>query len=155
MENRVDALDRKALALLMKNGRATWAELGQTLGLSPPAAADRVRKLEEKGVIRSYAALLDGEALGYSLVAYVLVSLGSQRKRLAFLRAIEEMQEVAECHHITGEGDYLLKIRCRGTRDLDRILVRELKDGLGVAHTRTTVVLSTLKETVSVPVPGS
>jgi Lrp/AsnC family transcriptional regulator, leucine-responsive regulatory protein len=150
----LDGLDRKALTLLMKHGRATWAELAQTLGLSPPAAADRVRKLEQQGVIRGYAALLDGASLGYSLVAYVLVSLGSQRKRLAFLRAIESMQEIAECHHIAGEGDYLLKVRCRDTHDLDRILVRELKDGLGVAHTRTTVVLSTLKETVAVPISG-
>ena len=145
----IDALDRKALDFLAKRGRATWAELGQLLGLSPPAAADRVRKLEEKGVIRGYAALLDPEALGYPLVAYVLVSLGGQRRRMAFLKAIERMVEVVECHHVAGEGDYLLKVRCQGTRDLDRLLVRELKDRLGVAHTQTTIVLSTAKEALA------
>jgi Lrp/AsnC family leucine-responsive transcriptional regulator len=148
----MDALDRKALAHLMRQGRATWAELGQLLGLSAPAAADRVRKLEEKGIIRGYAALPNPEALGYPLVAYVFVTLGSQRKRSVFLRSMEKLAEVTECHHIAGDDDYLLKIRCRGTQDLDRLLGRELKDKLAVARTRTTVVLATPKETIQVPV---
>jgi Lrp/AsnC family transcriptional regulator, leucine-responsive regulatory protein len=152
---RMDTLDRKALAHLMRRGRATWAELGQLLGLSAPATADRVRKLEEKGIIRGYAALPNAEALGYSLVAYVFVTLGSHRKRSAFLRAIEKLEEVSECHHIAGDDDYLLKIRCRGTRDLDRLLARELKDKLAVARTRTTVVLATSKDTIQVPVSES
>ena len=151
----MDTLDRKALAHLMRRGRATWAELGQLLGLSAPATADRVRKLEEKGIIRGYAALPNAEALGYSLVAYVFVTLGSPRKRSAFLHAIEKLEEVSECHHIAGDDDYLLKIRCRGTRDLDRLLARELKDKLAVARTRTTVVLATSKDTIHVPVSES
>jgi Lrp/AsnC family leucine-responsive transcriptional regulator len=104
----MDALDRKALAHLMRHGRASWAELGQVLGLSAPAAADRVRKLEEKGIIRGYAALPNPETLGYSLVAYVFVTLGSHRKRSDFLRSIEKLPEVTECHHVAGEDDYLL-----------------------------------------------
>jgi Lrp/AsnC family transcriptional regulator, leucine-responsive regulatory protein len=148
----MDALDRKALAHLMRRGRASWAELGQLLGLSAPAAADRVRKLEDQGIIRGYAALPNPEALGYSLVAYVFVTLGSHRNRSAFLRSIDKLPEVTECHHIAGDDDYLLKIRCRGTQDLDRLLARELKDKLAVARTRTTVVLATSKETVQIPV---
>jgi Lrp/AsnC family leucine-responsive transcriptional regulator len=151
----MDTLDRKAIAYLMRQGRATWAELGRLLGLSAPAAADRVRKLEEKGIIRGYAALANPEALGYSLVAYVFVTLGSHRKRSAFLRAIGKLDEITECHHIAGDDDYLLKLRCRGTRDLDRLLARELKDKLAVARTRTTIVLATSKETVRVPVSDS
>jgi Lrp/AsnC family leucine-responsive transcriptional regulator len=148
----MDALDRKALAFLKQRGRATWAQLGQLLGLSPPAAAERVHRLEEKGIVRGYTALLNAEALGYPLLAFVLVTLTSHRKRLGFLKAIQGIDEISECHHIAGEGDYLLKVRCRGTHDLDRILVRELKDKLGVAHTRATIVLSTAKESVSVPI---
>jgi Lrp/AsnC family leucine-responsive transcriptional regulator len=151
----MDALDRKALAYLMRQGRATWAELGQILGLSAPAVADRVRKLEEKGIIRGYAALANPEKLGYSLVAYVFVTLGNQRKRSAFLRGIEKLGEVSECHHIAGDDDYLIKIRCRGTHDLDRLLASELKGKLAVARTRTTVVLATSKETVRIPVRES
>jgi len=148
----VDTLDKKAAAFLMKQGRATWAELGQLLGLSAPSAADRVRKLEEQGVLRGYAAIADAAALGYPLTAYVSVSLASHRQRAAFLRAIEKMEQVAECHHVAGDDDYLLKVRCRGTQDLDHLLARQLKEKLGVARTRTTIVLSTAKESVRIPI---
>jgi Lrp/AsnC family transcriptional regulator, leucine-responsive regulatory protein len=151
----MDSLDRKALAFLMKDGRASWADLGQHLGLSAPSAADRVRKLEQSGVIRGYAPLLDAESVGYPLVAFVSVTLGSHRNRSAFLRAIEKLEEISECHHVAGDDDYLLKVRCRGTRDLDRLLARELKDRIGVAKTRTIIVLSTAKETVRVPLADS
>jgi Lrp/AsnC family transcriptional regulator, leucine-responsive regulatory protein len=149
------SLDVKALKLLMRNGRVTWAELGQLLGLSAPAAADRVRKLEQRGVIRGYAALVDPASVGHPLTAYISVSLASHRNRAAFLRAIDKMDHVVECHHVAGDDDYLLKVRCRGTQDLDHLLAKELKDKLGVAHTRTTIVLSTAKESVRVPIDAA
>src|SRR6202022_524735 len=145
------SLDAKALRILMRSGRATWAELGQLLGLSAPSAAERVRKLEQRGVIRGYAALVDPASVGHPLTAYVSVSLASHRNRAAFLRAISKMDQVAECHHVAGDDDYLLKVRCRGTQDLDHLLAAQLKDKLGVARTRTTIVLSTAKETVRIP----
>ena len=148
-------LDVKALNLLMRDGRATWAELGQLLGLSAPSAADRVRKLERRGVIRGYAALVDPASAGHPLTAYVSVSLASHRDRAAFLRAISKMENVAECHHVAGDDDYLLKVRCRGTEDLDHLLAKELKDKLRVARTRTTIVLSTAKESVRVPIDAA
>ena len=148
----MDTLDKKAISFLMKHGRATWAELGQLLGLSAPSAAERVRKLEEQGVLRGYAALADAASLGYPLTAYVSVTLASHRQRTTFLRAIQKIEQVAECHHVAGDDDYLLKVRCRGTQDLDHLLARQLKEKLGVARTRTTIVLSTAKETVRVPV---
>jgi Lrp/AsnC family leucine-responsive transcriptional regulator len=148
----VDTLDKKAISFLMKHGRATWAELGQLLSLSAPSAAERVRKLEEQGVLRGYAALADAASLGYPLTAYVSVTLASHRQRTVFLRAIEKIEQVAECHHVAGDDDYLLKVRCRGTQDLDHFLARQLKEKLGVARTRTTIVLSTAKESVRVPV---
>jgi len=120
-----------------------------------PSVADRVRKLEQTGVIRGYAPLLDAESLGYPLVAFVSVTLGSHRNRSAFLRAIEKLEEISECHHVAGDDDYLLKVRCRGNKDLDRLLARELKDRIGVAKTRTTIVLSTAKETARVPLVDS
>jgi len=148
-------LDVKALKLLMRSGRATWAELGQLLDLSAPSAADRVRKLEQRGVIRGYAALVDPASAGHPLTAYVSVSLTSHRDRAAFLRAISKMENVAECHHVAGDDDYLLKVRCRGTQDLDHLLAKELKDKLRVARTRTTIVLSTAKESVRVPIDAA
>ena len=148
----MDTLDKKAISFLMKHGRATWAELGQLLGLSAPSAAERVRKLEEQGVLRGYAVLADAASLGYPLTAYVSVTLASHRQRTAFLRAIEKIEQVAECHHVAGDDDYLLKVRCRGTQDLDHLLARQLKEKLGVARTRTTIVLSTAKESVRIPI---
>jgi Lrp/AsnC family transcriptional regulator, leucine-responsive regulatory protein len=148
----MDSFDIKAMRLLMRSGRATWAEVGQLLGLSAPSAAERVRKLENRGVIRGYAALVNAESVGYPLTAYISVSLASHRHRAAFIHAIEKMEQVAECHHVTGDDDYLLKVRCRGTHDLDDLLAKELKDKLGVARTRTTIVLSTAKESVRVPI---
>src|SRR5260370_13669593 len=114
----MDSLDVKAITLLMRNGRATWAEVGQLLGLSAPSAADRVRKLEQRGVIRGYAALVDPASVGHPLTAYVSVSLASHRNRAAFLLAIDKMAQVAECHRDAGDDDYLLKVHCRGTQDL-------------------------------------
>ncbi len=147
----LDALDLKALRLLMERGRASWAELAQHLGLSAPAAADRVRRLEERGVIRSYAALIDPEAVNYPLTAFVAVALDRPRHRIPFLKQVSKMAEVAECHHVAGDDDYLLKVRCRGTRDLDTLLSERLKGLPGVLRTRTTIVLSTPKESVVVP----
>ena len=154
-EDAIDTLDRKVLKLLMRSGRATWAELGQFLGLSAPSAAERVRKLEQRGVIRGYAALIDPASVGRPLTAYISVSLASHRNRAAFLRAIGKMEQVAECHHVAGDDDYLLKVRCRGTQDLDHLLAKELKEKLGVARTRTTIVLSTAKESVCVPIDAA
>src|ERR1700757_2985097 len=85
----MDSLDKKALQYLMGSGRATWAELGERLDLSAPSAADRVRKLEEQNVIRGYAALVDPASVGYTLTAYVSITLASHRNRSTFLRAIE------------------------------------------------------------------
>src|SRR5258706_4468460 len=144
----ISTVDSKALNLLMRRGRASWAELAKHLGLSPPAAAERVRKLEERGVIRGYAALVSAEALGYPLTAFVAVTLEHPKHRQAFLRRVAGMKEIVECHHVTGDYDYLLKVRSRSTQDLDRVLSEKLKAVAGVARTVTTIVLSTVKESV-------
>ena len=137
----MDALDQKAVRALMRQGRTTWAELGKLLDLSAPAAAERVHRLEEREIIRGYTAVADPEALGYPLTAFVWVSLSGEQRRPGFLKGIAKLEEVAECHHVSGDDDYLLKIRCRSTSDLDRFLVRELKGRLGAARTGTTIVL--------------
>lgn len=148
----IDELDSKVLAALLASGRRSWAELAQEIGLSAPAAAERVRKLEERGVIKGYTAVLDAEALGYPLTAFVAVTLDRPEHRKDFLAALEKLAEVQECHHVAGDDDYILKVRTKGTRDLDRLLSEELKGIPGVVRTRTTIVLSTWKETLALPV---
>jgi Lrp/AsnC family leucine-responsive transcriptional regulator len=150
----MDSTDSKAIARLMANARTTWADLGAFLGLSAPAAADRVRRLEERGLIKGYAVLVDPEALGYPLAALVAVSLERPEHRAAFLVKVAALPEVQECHHVAGDDDYSLKIRCRSPRHLEHILSEELKSIPGVVRTRTTIILSTVKETPVLPLAG-
>jgi Lrp/AsnC family leucine-responsive transcriptional regulator len=147
-----DSIDSKALAALQRDGRASWADLGAALGLSPPAAAERVRKLTETGTIRGFSALLDPEGAGFPVLAFVAVTLAAQGKRAAFLDAVRRHDLIQECHHVAGDDDFLLKVRCRGLPELERLLAGELKGRLGIARTRTTIVLGTAKETVRLPV---
>lgn len=151
----MDSIDYKVIDKLMTQGRITWAELGTFLDLSPPAAAERVRRLEEKGVIKGYTALLDPESVGCGLTAFISVTLERPEHRPAFISRIQELAAIQECHHVTGDDDYILKVRCGGIRDLEKIVSNCLKDLPGIATTRTTVVLSTVKETAALPVsPG-
>jgi Lrp/AsnC family transcriptional regulator, leucine-responsive regulatory protein len=149
----MDTIDMKAVERLQLAGRESWATLGIALGMTGPAAAERVRRLEADGVIRGYAALIDPQLVGAPLTAFVAVTLERPGNRAAFLRRIGRLIEVQECHHVAGDYDYLLKVRCAGTIDLDRLLTDELKSVPGVASTRTTVVLRTMKESVIVPLP--
>lgn len=143
--------DLKIIEQLMRHARTTWAELGALLGLSAPAAADRVRKLEETGVIKGYAALINPDEIGCGLAAMIAVTLEKPEVRSDFLRLVMNLAEVLECHHIAGEQDYMIKVRCSGTRDLERLISEEIKALPGI-KTRTTVILSTVKETPVLPV---
>lgn len=148
----VDDLDSKVLQALLASGRKSWAELAQEIGLSAPATAERVRKLEERGIIKGYTVILDAETLGYTLTAFVAVTLDKPGDRKAFLASVDKLPEVQECHHVAGDYDYLLKVRTKGTRDLDRLLSEDIKGIAGIVRTRTTIVLSTWKETQALPV---
>ena len=148
----LDALDLKIVRHLMHQGRMTWSDLANSLGLSAPAAADRVRRLEERGVIQGYAALIEPNSLGYNLTAFISVTLERPEHRDAFLQQVAALDEIQECHHVTGEDDYLLKVRCRGTQDLERLISDDLKSIAGILKTRTTIALSTLKETTALPI---
>lgn len=148
----LDSIDLKVIRKLMEQARTTWAELGSLLGLSAPAAADRVHKLEERGVIKGYTVLVDPEAMGYGLAALIAVILERPEHRAEFFQKIKQIPEILECHHIAGDEDYLLKVRCTGTRDLERLISEEIKSIKGVIKTRTTIILSTVKETTILPV---
>jgi Lrp/AsnC family transcriptional regulator, leucine-responsive regulatory protein len=148
----MDSIDITILEHLMSDGRATWAALGEATGLSPAALAQRVRRLERDGVILGYAARLDPDAVGAGLLAFVSVRFYDQAKRDRFLTLIRTMPWVQECHHVTGEMEYLLKVRCSGTRALERLITDELMGRCKVAETRTSIVLATAKETTALAV---
>ena len=144
-------IDLKTVRLLAQNGRMSWADLGAAIGVTAPAAAERVHRLEQKGVIRGFAAVIDAESVGFGLTAFVSVTLDRPKHRGPFLKWSQKHAEVLEVHHVAGEDDYLLKIRCRDTADLDRLLSDELKDLDGVRRTRTTIVMKTEKEAQIAP----
>ncbi len=147
----LDEIDSKVIASLMHQGRITWSELASLLELSAPAAADRVRRLEDRNVIQGYTARINPEAVGCDLLAFITVSLERPQHRVEFLQMIQAMPEVQECHHVTGEDDFWLKVRCRNTKALEHLITDQLKNIVGVSKTRTTIVLSTLKETSALP----
>lgn len=148
-----DELDCKILSVLSREGRVRWSALAEQLGVSAPAIADRVRRLEKEGVVTGYAAQLNAEKLGLSLSAFVLVTLEHPQYRQRLIDYVQACENVQSCHHVVGEGDYLLKICCRSTADLERILSEELKALPGIQQTRTTIALSTVKDTAVLPIP--
>lgn len=145
----LDEVDRRILKILQEEGRISNAELARRVELSPPATYARVKGLEEQGYIRSYVALLDAEKLGFDLLCFVRVTLQlhSLEQVHAFRQAIQEMPEVLECHHVTGDYDYLLKVALRGRKDLERFLVERLTPTPGVARIHTNLVLNEIKAT--------
>lgn len=149
----LDEFDLKILDLLSHNARMSWAEMASELGLSAPAAAERVKKLEQRGIIKGYAALIAPELIGAEVTAFVAVELERPRHRAGFLKRVMKIAAVMECHHCAGGADYLLKVRVRNLRALEALVSDAVKSMDGVASTRTTIVLSTLKETPIPPLP--
>lgn len=146
-----DPTDLTLLARLSTAGRSSWAELGALVGLSAAAVADRVRRLEERGAIQGYAALLAPRSLGFDVLAFVALTLEHPRHRVTFLEKIADLAEVQECHHVVGDADYLLKVRCRDTAALEVLLSDSIKGIPGVARTHTTLALSSTKDTTTLP----
>jgi Lrp/AsnC family leucine-responsive transcriptional regulator len=115
-----DDVDRRILVELQGDGRLPWSELGRRVHLSAPAVADRVRRLEEAGVITGYRAVVDPAKLGYPLLAYVRVRYtGADPAPLH--ETIRARHEVLECHHVTGEDCYVLKLVAASMADLERV----------------------------------
>jgi Lrp/AsnC family leucine-responsive transcriptional regulator len=145
----LDKRDEAILAALQRNARATFAEIGKEVGLSPSSVHERVRKLELAGVIRAYRAQLDAEALGLFVTALVSVMPLDPKQPDDLPQRVLEFSEVEDCHSVAGDENYILKVRTRTTVDLEDFL-RRLREKAGV-QTRTTVVLSTPFEHRPIP----
>ena len=150
----LDELDILILNTLQTNGRIKRSELAELVGLSLPAASDRLRKLEERGYILGYAAILDPAKFGKDITAFVHVSVDTSLHYDKFLKHVQKSPEILECHAITGEGSHLLKIRTGNTAALERVL-SQIQSWKEVQRTRTSVVLSTTKETLNIDVTSS
>ncbi len=140
MSTVLDELDRDLLAALVADGRATYQELGRTIGLSATATADRVRRLRATGVIKGFRAVIAAEPLGRTVEAAIDVRLEPGADRNRFAEVLRSMPAVVEAVHVTGAYDYLLRVFCTGTAELDSILT-ELKERGGVVDSQTRLLL--------------
>jgi Lrp/AsnC family transcriptional regulator, leucine-responsive regulatory protein len=147
----LDDRDRRLLDLVQRDATLSQAEMARKVGLSAAAVNERLKKLERAGAIRRYTAVVDPKATGGSIAAFVEVFIEHPRHEPEFIRRMLALDEVQECHHITGEFSLLLKIRVRDMEALQQLLLRRLNGLDGVRQTRTVIVLSTLKEDSYVP----
>jgi len=141
----LDATDLSILDLLQENCKRPLASIGEAVGLSSPTVMERIHKLEEAGVIQGYVALLDARRLGLDVTAFIGVSLGPPRLIAAFEREVAEIDDVLECHHVTGSYTLLLKVKTENTENLE-VLIDRVRSLGGVTRTETMVVLSTTTE---------
>jgi DNA-binding Lrp family transcriptional regulator len=155
MTQPLDEKDCIVLQQLQRDARTSNTELARRVDLSAPGLQKRLRKLETSGVITGYVALVDPEAVGYDMLCFVQVTLQRHEPQaIARFRAlVQTMPEVLECHHITGEYDYLLKVVLRNRKHLEHFLTETLTPIPGMDKLRTSLVLSEIKATTAVPVP--
>jgi Lrp/AsnC family leucine-responsive transcriptional regulator len=151
-----DVLDRQILRLLRQDGRMSVASIAKEIGLSGPSVHERIRKLEQRGIIAGYTAVLEPRLLNRPHVAFVMVTL-SEGNEFAIddpiVARICEEPDVLEFHRIAGEDCYLIKVRSATNKELEELL-RRIRKIRGVARTRTTIVLSTELERPSIEVPS-
>ncbi len=136
---KLDKLDRELLRLLQADGRLANAELAQRIGLSPSACFRRLQRLETSGVIAGYTALLDGEAIGRPNTVFIEVTLDNQGSAAleAFERAVQACPDVLECHLMSGDIDYLLRVAVADMRDFERVHRQQVAAFPHVARLRT------------------
>ena len=147
----LDAVDRSIVALLQENARIPQAEIARAVGLAPSAVLERVRKLESRGVVRDYVAILDPRALDQRLLAFVAVRTTDRPGEVRVSDTLKTIPEVLEAHQVAGDDCLLLKIRARDPEHLSRILRERIGAVDGVQSTRTTIVLETIKESARLP----
>jgi Lrp/AsnC family leucine-responsive transcriptional regulator len=143
--NLFDQIDLKILYILQNDGRRRLADIADEVELSAPAVMERVRKLEASGVITGYHALVDGKKVGKDITAFNGVSIGNQRYMDKFATHMMRYRDVLECHHVTGDESFLLKVKSANTGSLEKLL-GDIRSVEGVTRTVTKVVLSTTKE---------
>jgi Lrp/AsnC family leucine-responsive transcriptional regulator len=147
----LDDLDIKILNALQKNGRTKRNVIAESIGLSIPSVSERLHKLEEKGIIEGYFAKVNKKAFGYDIMAYILVTMESSKHYKTFTSKVEKIQQIIECHSVLGEGSHLLKAIVKNTESLEKLL-NEIQSWPGIVSTKTTFVLSTIKETTEIEI---
>lgn len=150
----IDEVDLKILGILQADGRTSHAELARQVGLVASAVHERVKKLEERGILRGYSARLDPAALGQRLLAFVFLKAEEVGSDNEVATALAQIPEVLEVHHVAGEDCYLAKVRTADTESLGRLIRERFRAIPQVHSTRSTIVLETVKEELALPLPS-
>ena len=150
MAHSIDEIDAKILALLQRDGRMKRSDVAEEVGLSLSAVSERMRKLEARGVIEGYRAIVDAKRLHFDITAFIRVSVDGSEHYPTFVDRVTDMDEVLELHSITGTGSHVMKVRTKNTTSLERFL-SDIQAIPGVSSTTTSITLSTFKETRAVP----
>jgi len=149
----IDEKDIKILNILQENARTSNAEIARQLDMAPSGVLERIRKLEERGIITGYETRLNAEALGLGLTAFIFVRTDDQAGRGATARQIAKIPEAQEVYDVAGEDCYLVKVRVRDTHHLMQLMREHLGKMKSVRSTRTTIVLETLKDSGRMLIP--
>jgi Lrp/AsnC family transcriptional regulator, leucine-responsive regulatory protein len=149
----LDDIDRHILSLMQENCRLPLAKIGEHVGLSAPSVMERVKKLEDGGIITAYRAVVNARLLGKDITAFIGVSTGHPHAINRFEREIEVLDDILECQHVTGTHTLILKAKTHNTSSLEDLISR-IRSIEGVVRTETMVVLSTHTERFQVPVVG-
>ena len=152
---KLDSIDRKILEFLQLDSNITNAQLAKEVGLSPAPTLERVKKLEQSGLIKSYHAELDTDKLGLGVGIFILVSLSSHKMNQIkmFVEKINLIREVIECHHITGSGDFLLKVLTTDIASYQTLILDKLSQIEEIGNMKSMVILSSFKDSKVMPIP--
>ncbi|MGM0167042.1 lrp/AsnC family transcriptional regulator, leucine-responsive regulatory protein [Enterococcus sp. AZ135] len=145
----MDKIDLTILTILKKNSRESISAISEKIGLSAPAVIERLRKLKSSGVIQQYTIKLDRTSCGLPILAFISVKIDRSGNTSNFKNTISNYHCVLECHKVTGEYDYLLKVAAADIPDLEQFLSKKLKQVRGVGETQTMITLENLKEEVN------
>lgn len=146
----MDTIDLAIIDVLKDNGRASTSEISRRVNLSVPAVAERIRKMEDSGLIEKYTIKINRDKMNYKLLAFIFVSIDKTENVEGFRESIIQYDSVLECHHVAGEYDYLLKVLLEDTKSLEYFLSNILKKIKGVLKSNTIINLSTLKENINI-----
>lgn len=145
----LDDLDIQILKTLQLNGRTKRNELAEKVGLSVPSVSERLKKLEDNKIIEGYCTKVNKQAFGLDIQAFILVIMDSSKHYKDLIKHVEKHPNILECHSVLGEGSHLMKVVVKNTEALEKLL-SEIQTWPGVQGTKTTYVLSTIKETIAI-----
>jgi Lrp/AsnC family leucine-responsive transcriptional regulator len=144
--HQLDEIDVTIIDILQKNGRTRRNDLAQAVDLSIPSVSERLKKLEENGIITGYTAYVDPKKVGKDITAFINVTVDSSKHYNSFIEHARTTDEILEIHSVTGSGTHLIKIRTENTSTLEKLLSK-IQAWSGVVNTTTSIVLTTMKET--------